>query len=470
MSFLRLMVPVILAATIVLSQQIALAQTEPQSAASITVTPLLANATAGAMPAGPGAVPSVSSRDVAVGSSDSIPDGTVINMQNWQNYRQFMPEGMAAFFEGRYFWKMPADVQMPVGPTIIHPLPISYMNATEKYSAQVKITELADGGLTLTGYSGGIPFPRPDEPHKGWKILANLWFRYTPHLSVNTKGVVCFIDSGNRISCKAGMKIYRQLSFNTDPGVPSSYPSAEDKYFSQFEMVEEPEQERYTAVLAISHNNLTRPEEVYVFIPSLRRYQPLSPSARCSNDLGTDETPDDRRYGFDSNLTQLSAEFIGEKKILALLDLAMPTGRFPANYDMPLGWPEPSWGKWQLRDVYQIAMSKLPSRNSGYCFAKRVMYIDATTYVPLWEDLYDKEMKPNRSIALFLHTLDIPGIGPQDSSNSMIYGIWDVQTHHATVFAEPGDNSAFYVNEQAPEDFTDLNRYTTPNGLSLIMR
>jgi hypothetical protein len=84
MSFLRLMAPVIIAATIVLSQQIALAQTEPQSAASITVTPSLANATAGAMPAGPGAVPSVSSRDLAVGSSDSIPDGTVIAMQNWQ--------------------------------------------------------------------------------------------------------------------------------------------------------------------------------------------------------------------------------------------------------------------------------------------------------------------------------------------------------------------------------------------------
>jgi hypothetical protein len=118
------------------------------------------------------------------------------------------------------------------------------MNATEKYSAQVKITELPDGGLTLTGYSGGIPFPHPDEPHKGWKILANLWYRYTPHLTVNTKGVVCFIDSGNRTSCKAGMKIYMQLSFNTDPDVPSNYPTAEDKYFSQFEMVEEPEQER----------------------------------------------------------------------------------------------------------------------------------------------------------------------------------------------------------------------------------
>jgi len=408
--------------------------------------------------------------DDAATRSDSNLIGKTITMQNWQDYRSFMPDGMVSLFEGGSFWKMPPDIQIPLGPTIIHPLPASYLAATEKYSAQVKIVELPNGGLTLTGYSGGIPFPQPSDPHKGWKILANLWYRYTPHLTVNTKGVVCFVDSGHHVSCKAGMKIYRQLSFNTDPGAANDLPGTEDKFFTQYEMVEEPEEERYTAVLTISHADLAQPEQVYVFIPSLRRYQPLSPAARCSPDLGTDETPDDRRYGFDSNLTQLSAEFIGEKKIISLLDYTMPTGRFPQNYSMPLGWPEPSWGKWQLRDVYEVAVSKLPSQGSGYCFAKRILYIDKATYAPLWEDLYDSQMRPKRFIALFLHTLDIPGIGPQDSSNSMVYGIWDIQTDHATIFAEPGDDQPFYVNQQVPERFTDLERYTTPEGLNLIMR
>jgi hypothetical protein len=152
------------------------------------------------------------------------------------------------------------------------------------------------------------------------------------------------------------------------------------------------------------------------------------------------------------------------------MGFTMPTGRFPDNYDMPRGWPKPSWGKWQLRDVYQIEVSKLPSQGSGYCFANRVVYVDAAIYAQLWEDLYDKKLKPNRSIALFLRTLDIPGIGPQDASNSMVYGIWDVQTNHATVFAEPGDDQPFYVNDQAPKDFSDLERYTTSNGLNMIMR
>jgi hypothetical protein len=66
------------------------------------------------------------------------------------------------------------------------------------------------------------------------------------------------------------------------PRRAGEFPGAENKYFTQFEMVEEPEQERYTAVPAISPTDLTRPEQVYVFVPSLRRYQTLSPSARSA--------------------------------------------------------------------------------------------------------------------------------------------------------------------------------------------
>ena len=39
--------------------------------------------------------------------SDTIAPGTVITMANWQKYRDFMPDGVIALFEGKYFWKMP---------------------------------------------------------------------------------------------------------------------------------------------------------------------------------------------------------------------------------------------------------------------------------------------------------------------------------------------------------------------------
>jgi Protein of unknown function (DUF1329) len=392
-----------------------------------------------------------------------------ITKQNWRQYRAYMSDGMAMLFAGTYFWKMPQDVQMEIGPTVLHTLPRNYRDATEKYSDQVRLVDLPGGRLTLSGYRGGTPFPVPQEPHKAWKILANLWFRYLPHLSVDTNGVVCTIDSGERISCKAGMKVYRQLTFNTDPGVPSVIPGAEGKFFTQYETVKEPEQERYTTVLTISYDDLSRPEDVYVFLPSLRRSQRMSPMARCSADLGTDETPDDRRFGFNMNLTQLQADFMGEKKIVALLDYRMPAGRLPDNYDMPLAWPTPAWGRWQMRDVYVVGVKKLPGEGD-HCLGKRVVYIDKATYMPLWEDLYDENMQPWRFIGIFPRTLDVPGVGLVNASNSMIYAFWDVKYSHATVFAEPGDGQPFYLNGDAPKDFLDIERYTTPGGLDLIMR
>jgi len=405
----------------------------------------------------------------AIAASGAPPVSGTITTDNWQHYRDYMPDGMVMLFEGKYFWKMTSDIQMDLGPAVLHPPPKNYLAATEKYSSQVKLVELPDGGLTLSGYQGGIPFPNPAEPHAGWKVLANLWFRYLPHLTVDTNGVVCTMDSGNRVSCKAGVKVYRQLAYNTDPGVPAAISGAEGKYFTQHESVKEPEQDRYTTVLTISYKDLTKPEDVYVFIPSLRRYQRMSASARCSADLGTDETPDDRRFGFNMNLTNIKAELLGEKKILALMDFSIPPGRFPENYDMPLGWPKPSWGKWQIRDVYVVNVTKLGS-GSGHCLGKRVVYVDKATYAPIWQDLYDEKMQPWRFVGFFLRTLDAPGIGTLDTSNSTVYGFWDVKYSHATIFAEPGEGEPFYINQQAPNDFLDLERFTTPGGLSLIMR
>src|SRR5215471_7982082 len=67
------------------------------------------------------------SKATANEAAQPIPPGTKISMQNWQQYRQFMPDGMAALFEGKYAWKMPPDVSLEVGPTVIHPLPHNYM-------------------------------------------------------------------------------------------------------------------------------------------------------------------------------------------------------------------------------------------------------------------------------------------------------------------------------------------------------
>ena len=101
-------------------------------------------------------------------TESTIKPGTAITASDWRNYQTFMPDGMVALFEGEYSWKMPADIQIEVAPTELHPLPRRYLEATEKYAGQVAIAEQPNGSLRLENYLGGIPFPNPQEPHRGW--------------------------------------------------------------------------------------------------------------------------------------------------------------------------------------------------------------------------------------------------------------------------------------------------------------
>jgi Protein of unknown function (DUF1329) len=400
----------------------------------------------------------------------TIAPGTIITAENWANYQQFMPAGMIALFKGAYDLKMPADVKMEIGPAKVYPLPRNYLAATEKYSPGVTIQQLSNGGLTLQGYRGGQPFPHPQEPQRGWKMLANVWYRYVPHLIADSYGTVCGQNSFGNISCTADEFVAHQLSYNTDPGIPATVPGGEGKFYTEWIMTLEPENERYSASLVVSPVDLTQPQVIYAFVPSLRRAQPVSSNARCTTYAGSDLTADEYRYGFNGNLTQVKADFVAERKMIGLLDIAMPTGQFPDGYDMPLGWPQPSWGKWQVRDIAEISVSKLPSEASGYCYGKREMYIDEASYATLWEDLYDMDMKPWKFAGFFLETIDVPGVGPVNSSGAAVEAFWDFQNKHSSFLSDPGKGRPLYVNEQAPASYNDITRYTTASGLNEIMR
>jgi hypothetical protein len=327
--------------------QMAFAQGTPNPSAVATPT---ANTAAG------------QSSDTASTSADtSIPVGTVITTANWRKYQQFMPDGTVILFEGKTDWKMPDDVSMTVGPTVINPLPSGYRAATAKYSPATKLVELPGGGLTIGGYQGGMPFPNPIEPHRGWKILVYFWYRYIPHIVVNApdnRGFNCTVDSVGDINCVKGLWIARQLSYNTDPDTPATFTGARGKYYTTWFMIEEPEQQHYTTTLTIEYTDMTKPEDVFTFVPAMRRTQRMSAAARCSTS-GSETTADDGRFGFDGTIPDFSAELIASRKILTELDIKSAGANFPGNYDMPLGWPKPSWRQWVLAATPQDRFRRL---------------------------------------------------------------------------------------------------------------
>ena len=412
--------------------------------------------------------------DTAAGNSESaapaatIAPGTAITMANWQQYRDFMPDGMAGLFEGQYSWKMPPDIRIEIAPTVTHPLPKNYLAATEKYAGQVKIVERPDGSLLLQNYMGGIPFPNPQEPHKGWKVLQNLWYRYGPSLLVDRHAPGCAIGGSGNLNCQVFDAVTRQLAYNTDAGVPTEPPAPDAKFSTEWFMTVEPENQKYTTSLLISYADEARPDDLYVFLPALRRYQPVSSGGRCASSGGLDFTDEDFHSGFDSNLTELQVDYIARKRIIAFVDSEPPDKPFPEGFYMPLAWPMPSWAKWQVRDVDLLSVKKIPSKAAGYCYGNRMLYVDTHFFGPLWQEIYDSKMKLWKFYEVAPQRVDVPGIGPQNAAGGDMETIWDIQSHHATWAAEAAKTLA--ANENAPKEYQDIERYTTPAGLNLIMR
>lgn len=364
-----------------------------------------------------------------------IAPGTRITMRNWQQYQQYMPLGMIELFKGKHYWKMPSDVEIDVGPTVSYPLPRSYVDFTEKNSGQVRVMHLADGNNDIANYTGGEPFPNPTEPDKGYKLLADLWLAYAPYVSVGGADNPlhsCTQDRFGSIFCQVVEYVYRQIAYNTDPRVPAEDPRAGGLWFTEWLMVDAPEQSRYTAQLTLFPKDNQRNQELYVFLPSLRRSVRLSVAARCSPVLGTDYIQDDyKSVGFNGGLAMFDAKFLGRRKILALFgDYKPKGGDFPNNYYMPLGWPRPSWGQWQLRDVDVIDVRRVPSKQSGYCVGSRIIYEDAQNHYALWEDSFDINLKLWKVAWVGQREVKDPVIGfvPAPVTSS----VWDIQNDHMT--------------------------------------
>ncbi len=79
-------------------------------------------------------------------------------------------------------------------------------------------------------------------------------------------------------------------------------------------------------------------------------------------------------------------------------------------------------------------------------------------------------MQPWKFAGLFPLAVDVPGVGIVNSAALDVEVFWDIQRNHATFASEPTRGHPYYVNGQAPKEYNDDARYTTPAGFNLIMR
>jgi hypothetical protein len=406
----------------------------------------------------------------------AAPTSGTVTMSNWQQYKNFMPLGMQKLFEGTYFWKMPQDVQINIAPAKYDFLPPTWTAATEQYGSQTSVKVLPNGHYAIENYHGGTPFPNPADPNKGWKILANVFWAYQPSVVVKTSdnyGSVWAVDRYNNVNVTTLDLVYRWSDFITDPGFPKTMDYAPGTWYTEWGMEETPEQARYTASLQLFYNDQEAHPfpDTFVFVPALRRSLRLSSTARCSPVYGFDWTYDDAKTnGFNGNTAVYNGDFLGDREILTLAHFNNNGGKFPDNYDMPLGFPKPSWGSWEVRHMAVDDVHRIPSEAAGYCYSSRIIYADKEHWNGDWVDLYDSNRKLWKSIAYYNGAGVIPGLGPSWTTVSSM--AMDFQNSHETIWSDYGNpkQTGFYFDHNAPAQYLDGVKYGSPGGLMMIER
>ena len=417
-------------------------------------------------------------------SQETIPVGTKITTANWQQYQQFMPEGLKALFGGVPSWRLPTDTSLEVGPTISIPMPDYYKKATEKYGGQTHLERFSTGGYVPKGYVAGLPFPNPlvgDPALTGQRIFWNSWYHFEPRGSGGTSCTYVKDSYGNITDSADVIFIYSYLSHVTEQGFPMTIPGSNGYYFVSYAQQYNPEQGKYLTSLDLLPDDSTLLPELYEYVPTLRRSLRLSQAARCAPLFGSDYTTDDLTGG-PPGLPQLfKIDYLGEKKIVALVHqnreaLKSCGGSIrpnPSYYSsegkgVSIFWNAGS-GKWELRDVYVLSVQRLPEYRGGYCYGKKIIYVDKENYTPLANDVYDAAGKMYKYLSASFYPTPVPTVNGGgealniDSSNAFL--VANFQDTHITFLVEP---ETCVDAECTKTGYLDVSRYASPDGLMKI--
>ncbi len=144
--------------------------------------------------------------------------------------------------------------------------------------------------------------------------------------------------------------------------------------------------------------------------------------------------------------------------------------QLPSDYYYPatkgvLPWGKPSLGKWELRDVYVIEMSRLPAFRNGYCYSRRVLYIDKETFLPLAIELYDSQGALFKFITQLWTPMAIPSGGSVLGTNGPQAG-YSINFLDKHVSISLTQTSCY--NTSCQTQYLDARQYASPEGLMKI--
>ncbi|MFO7965450.1 MAG: DUF1329 domain-containing protein [Desulfobacterales bacterium] len=308
--------------------------------------------------------------------------GDVIDATNIDDYKEYFPNYLQMFIKGTDFVR-PTVVK--VRETEAYGPPPNYMKYSEANRGKFSIDE---AGNLVGDHQAGMPFPEPKEPNLAEKLMWNFYFRWrSDQFYYYRPGWVAYSQrKGGPITSGSGTQFYMYFTNRTSIDPKPTRPNPNGLFFGFVQHIPDGINKDMD-FLIWRYLDPTRSDEMWSYIPTLRRTLRMVSAERSNPVRGSAATYDDY-YGFDGKIHEFTYDLLREETILCLMHQVFEGsskygGEYYEGYTHPILDEDP----WELWDNYVI---EIKAKDPRYPESKRVVWMADKVYYITNAEIFDK--------------------------------------------------------------------------------
>jgi Protein of unknown function (DUF1329) len=301
--------------------------------------------------------------------------GDTIGPENWPSVKGMVGENLLNRIKQGYTFNIKQG--RSIG------FPKEYNAATTRYFSEVKLGPHGE----LLNYVAGLPFPdvRFNDPQVGLKMAWNFYWRWigddyrtgggTAERKISRYAIERDGSERRADVLHHTMKTRGRVTLDFRPML-TGYEHID---WMQLRADEYPRDTSGTTTLEIRYADPKREDDLYIYVPSIRRVRRAPPIQRCAT-IAPSEFNFDDINSFGGKVTDFNYRFLGRFKMLGnFAQEQMPFRRKIGDY-LPLQ------ESWEIVETYGL---EITPKDPNYCYPRKVIYFDTENFEAVWTMIWD---------------------------------------------------------------------------------
>ena len=301
--------------------------------------------------------------------------GDTIGPHNWWKVQGMVGENLLNRIKQGYTFRIKQGQSMGV--------PKEYNAATARHAGRAKLGRNGE----LLNYTAGLPFPDVDfsDPQIGLKMAWNFYWRWIGDDHSTGGGtdkgkIVRYAIEKDGSERRADVlhhtiKTRGRVTLDSKPRLDGY----EHIDWMRLRADEYPRDTAGTTTLEIRYADPKRQDDLYIYVPSIRRVRRAPPIQRCATIAPSEFTFDDIN-SFGAKVTDFNYHFLGRSQMLTNFSQEqVPFSRKSGDY-LPLK------ESWEIVDAYGL---EITPKDADYCYPRKVIYFDTETFETFWTMIWD---------------------------------------------------------------------------------